>query len=357
MSRTFRISVAVAGASLAGPAIGGARREGHLRHQLGRRGRARRLLPGGRRRHLREIRPEGHDRAGRPAGRPTGRCCSAARSQFYMEGNLLGRSTPSSRTSRCVEVAAIFQKDPQVLMAHPDQGLEKFDDLAKLPTSSSSATIASQTYFQWMKRPTPASTTSSASPTPSTRRRSSPTRSRPAGLPHLRAARGREGRRLQAERLPDGRRRLQHLLDHDRGQGRLRRQAKPDIVQRFVDASIIGWYNYLYGDNKAANELIKKDNPDMTDEQIAFSIAQDEGIRHGRFRRRAEKGIGCYDRRARRRTSTTRWSRPKRGQGRPRLSRRPTPTRVRLQGRRHGPEEVATRISRRGIAAAPQRRQ
>ncbi len=47
-----------------------------------------------------------------------------------------------------------------------------------------------------------------------------------------------------------------------------------DIAQRFVDASIIGWYNYLYGDNKAANELIKKDNPDMTDEQIAYSIAK-----------------------------------------------------------------------------------
>src|SRR5205085_718755 len=47
---------------------------------------------------------------------------------------------------------------------------------------------------------------------------------------------------------------------------------KPDMVQRFVDASIIGWYNYLYGDNKAANTLIKKDNPDMDDAQIAYSI-------------------------------------------------------------------------------------
>ena len=32
----------------------------------------------------------------------------------------------------------------------------------------------------------------------------------------------------------------------------------PDIVQRFVDASTIGWYNYLYGDNSKANEAIKK---------------------------------------------------------------------------------------------------
>ena len=49
---------------------------------------------------------------------------------------------------------------------------------------------------------------------------------------------------------------------------------KPDLVQRFVDASAIGWYNYLYGDNKAANVLIKKDNPEITDGQIAFSIEQ-----------------------------------------------------------------------------------
>lgn len=49
-------------------------------------------------------------------------------------------------------------------------------------------------------------------------------------------------------------------------------EKKPAVVQCFVDASIKGWYVYLYGDNKAANALIKKDNPDMTDEQIAFSI-------------------------------------------------------------------------------------
>jgi NitT/TauT family transport system substrate-binding protein len=49
---------------------------------------------------------------------------------------------------------------------------------------------------------------------------------------------------------------------------------RPEVVQCFVDGSAKGWYNYLYGDNKAANEMIKKDNPDMSDEQIAFSIEQ-----------------------------------------------------------------------------------
>jgi NitT/TauT family transport system substrate-binding protein len=49
---------------------------------------------------------------------------------------------------------------------------------------------------------------------------------------------------------------------------------KPDLVQRFVDASIIGWMNYLYGDNKAANALIKRQNSEMTDELLAYSIAK-----------------------------------------------------------------------------------
>jgi len=48
----------------------------------------------------------------------------------------------------------------------------------------------------------------------------------------------------------------------------------PGLVQRFVDASATGWYNYLYGDNKAANALIRKQNPEMTDDLIAYSIAK-----------------------------------------------------------------------------------
>jgi NitT/TauT family transport system substrate-binding protein len=45
-------------------------------------------------------------------------------------------------------------------------------------------------------------------------------------------------------------------------------------VQRFVDASAIGWYHYLYGGNSKANAMIKDENPDITDNQIAFSIGE-----------------------------------------------------------------------------------
>jgi NitT/TauT family transport system substrate-binding protein len=49
---------------------------------------------------------------------------------------------------------------------------------------------------------------------------------------------------------------------------------KPDLVQRFVDASAIGWYNYLYRDNAAGNALIKKMNPEMTDELLSYSVSK-----------------------------------------------------------------------------------
>ena len=51
-------------------------------------------------------------------------------------------------------------------------------------------------------------------------------------------------------------------------------ERKPDLVQRFVDASIVGWYNYIYGDNKPANALIKQHNREMTDELLAYSVAK-----------------------------------------------------------------------------------
>lgn len=47
---------------------------------------------------------------------------------------------------------------------------------------------------------------------------------------------------------------------------------KPDLVQRFVNASIEGWVSYLDGDPAPANALIKRDNPDMDDAKIAYAI-------------------------------------------------------------------------------------
>lgn len=46
----------------------------------------------------------------------------------------------------------------------------------------------------------------------------------------------------------------------------------PDLARRFVKDSMQGWKDYLKGDPAAANTLIKADNPDMSDAQIAFGI-------------------------------------------------------------------------------------
>ncbi|HEY4274504.1 MAG TPA: ABC transporter substrate-binding protein, partial [Rhizomicrobium sp.] len=43
----------------------------------------------------------------------------------------------------------------------------------------------------------------------------------------------------------------------------------PKAVQAFYDASRDGWHDYLNNDPKAANALIKRDNPDMTDAILA----------------------------------------------------------------------------------------
>ena len=87
-------------------------RQGLVRHQLGRRGRAWRLLPGGRRRHLQEIRPRRHHRAGRPERQqphaadrrqdrflhePRTRCSRSTRSPTTCRSS---RSPPSSRRIR-----------------------------------------------------------------------------------------------------------------------------------------------------------------------------------------------------------------------------------------------------------------
>lgn len=46
---------------------------------------------------------------------------------------------------------------------------------------------------------------------------------------------------------------------------------KPAAIARFVKASLEGWKSYM-SDPAEANALIKKDNPKMDDEQIAFGI-------------------------------------------------------------------------------------
>ena len=63
---------------------------------------------------------------------------------------------------------------------------------------------------------------------------------------------------------------------------------KPDVVQRFIDASIEGWYSYLYGDPSPGNKLIKQDNPEMTGRAAGLWARGDEDAGYRRFGRCVE---------------------------------------------------------------------
>ena len=67
---------------------------------------------------------------------------------FFMSANTLQSFDAVEHNIPTVVVAASFQKDPQVLIAHP--GVEKFDDLKKLTLFVSKEGMAS--YFQWLKK-------------------------------------------------------------------------------------------------------------------------------------------------------------------------------------------------------------
>jgi NitT/TauT family transport system substrate-binding protein len=67
----------------------------------------------------------------------------------------------------------------------------------------------------------------------------------------------------------------------------------PDVVQKFVDASIEGWYDYLHGNPAPADALIERDDPDESDGVIAYAIAtmKKEGMIEGGDA--AKLGIGA----------------------------------------------------------------
>lgn len=56
-------------------------------------------------------------------------------------------------------------------------------------------------------------------------------------------------------------------------------EQKPDIVRAFVEASIEGWQAYLHGDSAPGDALIKKGNPDMTDDILRY--ARQAMVEHG----------------------------------------------------------------------------
>ena len=193
----------------------------------------------------------------------------ARKIDFFMSANSLQGFDAVAQNIPTVAVAAVFQKDPQVLLAHPGEGIEKFEDLKKVTLLVSSEGL--QSYFQWMRAEYGFSADKvkpyTFNPQPFLVDKRSAMQGYVTSEPYAVEKAGKFKPRIFL--LADyGFNTYSTLIE-------TRREVvdrKPDLVQRFVDASIIGWYNYLYGDNKAANELIRKHNPEMTDELLAYSI-------------------------------------------------------------------------------------
>ena len=72
-------------------------------------------------------------------------------------------------------------------------------------------------------------------------------------------------------------------------------ESNPDLVQRFVNASIEGWYNFLYGDRTAAYKLIMADNPEMTAAKLDKEMDQFEKLGIIDVGEALTKGIGAMD--------------------------------------------------------------
>jgi NitT/TauT family transport system substrate-binding protein len=72
-------------------------------------------------------------------------------------------------------------------------------------------------------------------------------------------------------------------------------ETNPDLVQRFVDASTIGWYNYLHNDNAAGNAAIIAANPEQTVEKLNAEVVQMKALGIIGTGGQAEMGIGAID--------------------------------------------------------------
>jgi NitT/TauT family transport system substrate-binding protein len=191
--------------------------------------------------------------------------------EFYMGGNLLIPFEAVEQHIPTIVVAGDFQKDPQIFMSHPGVGLDKWTDLTKATAFVGKEGVAS--FFQWMKS---AYGFKEENVKPYTFN----------AAPFIADKNSIQQGYLTAEPYAvekQGGFKPNIFLLADQGYSTYATtietqvalvEKNPDLVQRFVDASAIGWYHYLYGDNAKANAAIKKDNPDITDEQIAFSIGK-----------------------------------------------------------------------------------
>jgi NitT/TauT family transport system substrate-binding protein len=170
-------------------------------------------------------------------------------------------------------IASIFQKDPQVMIAHPGTGFDSFEKMKGRPLLISNGSRS--TFWPYLRK----------------KYGLSDAQLRPYNFnmaPFLADPQAIQQGFVTSEvysiaqalgKAPDA------LLIADAGFSayqttiaisRKLATEKKDLIQRFVDATFEGWAQYLKGGpaTEAANALIKKDNPEQTDDRIRHAVKE-----------------------------------------------------------------------------------
>lgn len=167
-----------------------------------------------------------------------------------------------------VAVASMFQKDPQILMAHKELGLKTLADIKGRPVAIS--TDAVDTYWKFLKvafgftddqiRPYSFSVAPFLVDKALIQQgylTNEPFRVKEAGVTPDVFLLADYGYASYSELLMCSKK---MVMEH------------PDLVRRFVDASIKGYATFMHGPHDKAVALIKKDNPDYTDKAAAEAV-------------------------------------------------------------------------------------
>ena len=192
----------------------------------------------------------------------------AGKIDYHMGGDLLQAFNAVKEGIPIVAVAASFQKHPQVIIAHPGEA-EKFEDLKDLTLLIGDNGY--QGFYQWMiaaygftpdqRQPY------TFNPAPFLADKGMAMQGYLSSEPYL--IKKTAGFDPKVFLIADAGYSTYATTIETMAQTV---ETKPEQVKCFVESSILGWYNFLYGDNKAARELIKKDNPEMTDDKIDYAI-------------------------------------------------------------------------------------
>lgn len=162
-------------------------------------------------------------------------------------------------------VAAIFQKDPQVLIAHPDTGVNSIADLKGHPILLGDASVS--TFWVWLKAKYGFTDDQVRKYTFN-------------NAPFLADKRAAQQGYVTSEpytiEKQAGLKPKVFLLADNGYPGYATMILAPDTlisknpaaVKAFVEATAKGWQDYLNGDPKPADALIRKDNPEITQDVL-----------------------------------------------------------------------------------------